>query len=223
MGTYPEPPSYVLSTGEELHTAIDKDPDTLLGKNIIRKFNGNTTLPYLAKVLSIRKALPLQLHPNKEMAAELHKAHPSSFTDPNHKPEIAIALTRFEAFCGFREFRDIETKMRQLEPLRRFLPPGMAEEKHTRFDKSSLKHVVQAILKAPARVITETVEKLRELPRDAFSRDTYILDLLPRLWDQYDKSDPGLLVALLVIAPYSPIMFFEFFNADIWLLWLELL
>ena len=127
MGTYPEPPSYVLSTGEELQTAIDKDPDTLLGKNIIRKFNGNTTLPYLAKVLSIRKALPLQLHPNKEMAAELHKAHPSSFTDPNNKPEIAIALTRFEAFCGFREFRDIETKMRQLEPLRRFLPPGMAE------------------------------------------------------------------------------------------------
>ena len=198
MGTYPEPPSYVLSTGEELQTAIGREPDTLLGKNIIKKFDGNTTLPFLAKILSIRKALPLQLHPNKEMAAELHRAHPSSFTDPNHKPEIAVALTRFEAFCGFREFRDIETKMRNLEPLRRFLPPEMAEERQVRFDKRSLKHVVQAILKAPDNVISETVRNLKALPRDAFGRDAYIPDLLPRLWDQYDKSDPGLLVATLV-------------------------
>ena len=127
MGTYPEPPSYVLSTDEELQTAIDREPETFLGRNVIRKFDGNKTLPFLAKVLSIRKALPLQLHPNKEMAADLHRAHPSAFTDPNHKPEIAIALTRFEAFCGFRDFRDIEGKMQQLEPLRRFLPAAAEE------------------------------------------------------------------------------------------------
>ena len=214
MGTYPEPPSYVLSTGEELQTAIGREPDTLLGKNIIKKFDGNTTLPFLAKILSIRKALPLQLHPNKEMAAELHRAHPSSFTDPNHKPEIAIALTRFEAFCGFREFRDIETKMRNLEPLRRFLPPEMAEERQVRFDKRSLKHVVQAILKAPDNVVSETVRNLKGLPRDAFGRDTYIPDLLPRLWDQYDKSDPGLLVATLVNDSYLLISFHKHLKAN---------
>lgn len=194
MGTYPEPPSYVLSTGEELQTAIDKDPETFLGRNVIRKFGGNnTTLPFLAKILSIRKALPLQLHPNKEMAADLHRAHPSAFTDPNHKPEIAIALTRFEAFCGFREFRDIGEKMKKLEPLRQFLPPGFEET--ALFDKASLKHVLRAILKAPEDVIVQTVDGLMKLPRDAFGRDTYIPDLLPRLWDQYDKSDPGLLIA----------------------------
>ena len=206
MGTYPEPPSYILSTGEELQTAIERQPELLLGNSVARKFggssssmgenhkrNGDKTLPFLAKILSIRKALPLQLHPDKELAADLHRAHPSSFTDPNHKPEIAIALSRFEAFCGFREYKDIQAKM-QLEPLKRFMPPSSRQSAQS-FDKSTLKHVVRAMLMAPEKVIVDTVQQLKSLPRESFGRDFYIPDLLPRLWDQYDKADPGLLVA----------------------------
>lgn len=44
------------------------------------------------QIPSIRKALPLQIHPNKEVAAQLHKKDPEKFADPNHKPEIAVAL-----------------------------------------------------------------------------------------------------------------------------------
>jgi mannose-6-phosphate isomerase len=62
MGTYPELPSYVLETGEDLQDVLDKHPDELIGKTVARKFN-HTKLPYLPKVLSIAKALPLQLHP----------------------------------------------------------------------------------------------------------------------------------------------------------------
>lgn len=62
MGTYPELPSYVLETGEDLQDVIDKHPDELIGKAVVDKFN-HTKLPYLPKVLSIAKALPLQLHP----------------------------------------------------------------------------------------------------------------------------------------------------------------
>jgi mannose-6-phosphate isomerase len=62
MGTYPDLPSYVLETGEDLQDVIDKHPDELIGKNVAQKFN-HTKLPYLPKVLSIAKALPLQLHP----------------------------------------------------------------------------------------------------------------------------------------------------------------
>lgn len=62
MGTYPELPSYVLETGENLQDVIDKHPDELIGKAVTEKFN-HTKLPYLPKVLSIAKALPLQLHP----------------------------------------------------------------------------------------------------------------------------------------------------------------
>jgi mannose-6-phosphate isomerase len=61
MGTYPELPSYVLETGEDLQDVIDKNAKELMGENVIRKFN-DTKIPYLPKVLSIAKALPLQLH-----------------------------------------------------------------------------------------------------------------------------------------------------------------
>jgi mannose-6-phosphate isomerase len=62
MGTYPDLPSYVLSTGEDLQDVLDKNADELIGKTVAQKFN-HTKLPYLPKVLSIAKALPLQLHP----------------------------------------------------------------------------------------------------------------------------------------------------------------
>jgi mannose-6-phosphate isomerase len=62
MGTYPELPSYVLETGEDLQKVLDRHPNELVGKATAEKFN-HTKLPYLPKVLSIAKALPLQLHP----------------------------------------------------------------------------------------------------------------------------------------------------------------
>jgi mannose-6-phosphate isomerase class I len=51
---------------------------------------------------SVEKALSIQAHPNKAHAEELHGASPHIYKDPNHKPEIAVALTHFEALCGFR-------------------------------------------------------------------------------------------------------------------------
>ncbi len=50
----------------------------------------------------MEKALSIQAHPNKAHAEELHAASPHIYKDPNHKPEIAVALTDFEALCGFR-------------------------------------------------------------------------------------------------------------------------
>ncbi|KAJ1607216.1 mannose-6-phosphate isomerase [Cryptosporidium canis] len=64
---------------------------------------GPTKLPYLLKVLSISKPLSLQVHPDKVLAGELHRSFPLIYPDDSHKPEIAIALTEFEAFCGFRD------------------------------------------------------------------------------------------------------------------------
>ena len=61
----------------------------------------------LEQIVSIGKALPLQIHPNKELAQKLHREQPEKFPDPNHKPEIAVALSRFEAFIGWKPLRDI--------------------------------------------------------------------------------------------------------------------
>lgn len=191
-GTYPELPAYVLDSGENLQDVINKSPDELLGRRVIQKFG--LDLPYLPKVLSIAKALPLQLHPNKSLASELHKRDPSSFTDPNHKPEIAIALSKFEAFCGFKPLNDIEQLM-LLEPLQMFLP----NIKKAKFDDQTLKYVVQSMLSASESDVKEVEEALAKVDKSAFGKHTNIPELLPRLQDQYGKTDPGSLVALIIM------------------------
>lgn len=52
-------------------------------------------------MLSVAKALSIQAHPDKELAKALHKLLPSVYKDDNHKPEMALAVTQFEALCGF--------------------------------------------------------------------------------------------------------------------------
>lgn len=64
-------------------------------------------LPFLFKVLSAGKALSIQAHPDKPTAAKLHQENPQNYGDANHKPEMAIALTPFEAMCGFRRLEEV--------------------------------------------------------------------------------------------------------------------
>lgn len=43
----------------------------------------------------------------QELAARLHTQFPEHYPDNNHKPEMAIALTRFQGLCGFRPVDEI--------------------------------------------------------------------------------------------------------------------
>ena len=88
IGTHDKGPS-MLETGESLRDAIGND------------------LPFLFKVLSAGKALSIQAHPDKDVAQRLHMENPQAYGDANHKPEMAIALTPFEAMCGFRRLEEI--------------------------------------------------------------------------------------------------------------------
>lgn len=38
----------------------------------------------------------------------LHEEFPELYPDPNHKPEMAIALSNFEGLCGFRPYYEIK-------------------------------------------------------------------------------------------------------------------
>jgi len=70
-------------------------------------------LPWLFKVLSAGKALSIQAHPDKALAEKLHATNPDQYKDANHKPEMAIALTPFEAMCGFRRLSEIAVNLRR--------------------------------------------------------------------------------------------------------------
>jgi mannose-6-phosphate isomerase len=67
------------------------------------------------------KALPLQIHPDKKLAAELHARDPSKFVDANHKPEIACALTPFLGFAGFAPYANILKNITGIPEVKAFL------------------------------------------------------------------------------------------------------
>lgn len=220
MGDYPILPAKGLKSGEELHKIVDDNKEQLLGKTCIDKFGG--VVPFLPKVyvvqygikcillqliatqiLSISKALPLQIHPNRELSAQLHKKDPEKFPDSNHKPEIAIALGPFEVFAGFKDNNDIQALFSALPPLERFLP-----QKDVNIDNEVLKQICYRILTASDEEIMTTQVELAKLPKERYGKQAYILDLLPRLQEQYSKEDPGNLVALmygLVTDGWTPI------------------
>eukprot|EP00753_Platysulcus_tardus_P004916 PLAT12760.1.p1 GENE.PLAT12760.1~~PLAT12760.1.p1 ORF type:complete len:353 (+),score=159.17 PLAT12760.1:47-1060(+) len=76
------------------------------------------SLPFLLKILSVAKALSIQAHPDKPLAERLHADRPEVYKDDNHKPEMAIALTPFEAMCRFRPAGEIAAQLRRVQPLR---------------------------------------------------------------------------------------------------------
>lgn len=74
-------------------------------------------LPYLLKVLSVGAALSIQAHPDKALAARLHREKPAMYPDSNHKPELTIALTEFECLCSFRAAAEIDGFLAELPAL----------------------------------------------------------------------------------------------------------
>lgn len=123
MGTHPSGPSKVKES-QELLSIYLKNKDNLIG--IVPPGYPNDDLPFLFKgiydyiyhfirhtyfhyhiVLSINTALSIQAHPDKQLANELHSKFPTVYKDNNHKPEMAIALTKFEAISGFRHHDEV--------------------------------------------------------------------------------------------------------------------
>lgn len=121
-----------------------QDNQSLMSQEITRRYGGK--LPFLFKVLSIRKALSIQAHPNKKLAEQLHAKDPKNYPgisfivimsfssnnsmniDDNHKPEMTIAVTPFDGFCGFRPLVEIVHFLSHVPSLRRLVGDSVAKE-----------------------------------------------------------------------------------------------
>ena len=125
MGTHPSNPSNDLNTGRTLLDLVQEN-GTLLSSAVSSKFGAK--LPFLFKVLSINKALSIQAHPNKKLAEQLHARDPKNYPDDNHKPEMAIAITPFEGFCGFRPVGEIAHFLSVVPALRHLVGTQAADE-----------------------------------------------------------------------------------------------
>ena len=136
--------------------------------------------------------LPLQIHPNKELARKLHEENPSEFTGLNHKPEILVALGPFEIFAGFRPLKEIQ-ELFSRNPLWQFVPEINDDVQWT---DAILREVTCRLLEADPETVKTVQVLLSELPRSQLGASRYILDVLPRLQKQY-PGDAGSLLALL--------------------------
>ena len=126
MGAHPKAPSLVLMPEgpRRLDELIKADPLGTLGAPCMAHFG--PALPFLFKALSAAKPLSIQVHPAKRKAERgyekeresgiLDDAENRNYKDPNHKPELSVALTSFEALCGFRPIDKIIEAMKILAP-----------------------------------------------------------------------------------------------------------
>jgi mannose-6-phosphate isomerase len=98
-------------------------PSTLNDGTPLRDLAGE--LPFLLKLLAAAEPLSLQVHPTKQQA-ELGFARESAagvplnsphriFRDPNPKPELLCAITRFDALCGVRTDADAVGLLRRVQ------------------------------------------------------------------------------------------------------------
>ncbi|OBA23537.1 mannose-6-phosphate isomerase [Metschnikowia bicuspidata var. bicuspidata NRRL YB-4993] len=122
MGTHPSVPSTIVDDkalqGKVLRDVVGGNAAVYLHPSVVRKFGSDKELPFLFKVLSIEKVLSIQAHPDKALAAQLHAADPKNYPDDNHKPEMAIAVTDFEGFCGFKPLRQIAATLQAVPEFR---------------------------------------------------------------------------------------------------------
>jgi mannose-6-phosphate isomerase len=116
MGAHPGAPSR-LDRGDgpvPLDTVIDADPAAELGEATVKRFGPR--LPFLLKVLAAGAPLSVQVHPDLTQAKagfadEEARGIPidapdRNYKDPNHKPEMLVALSPFDGLCGFRRPAD---------------------------------------------------------------------------------------------------------------------
>lgn len=117
FGTHHMGPT-VLDGGGTLAELVRADPVGTLGAEVAERFGD---LPFLVKVLAAEHPLSIQAHPSAEQARAgfareeaagiPHDAPERCYRDPNPKPELIVALTPFEALCGFRPAAEVADEL----------------------------------------------------------------------------------------------------------------
>ena len=182
FGTHDGGQSKLISSGQNLSKAI------------------GSKLSFLVKFLAADSPLSIQVHPNpiqakagfaKENAAGIDLADPKrNYKDDSHKPEILIALSAFEALCGFRPRAEI------LEIFLAF------SESEARFGELAALAATDATLEEIFSELQKDSELAQRFAKSVTSLESPSIseqarDLVVDLLDKY-PGDNGALVSLLL-------------------------
>ncbi|MDG4759920.1 mannose-6-phosphate isomerase, class I [Micromonospora sp. WMMD710] len=193
LGAHPGAPAMVARAGLQVSLCdlVRDEPGQWLGQRVSDRF-GNR-LPFLLKVLAADAPLSLQAHPDAEQARAGYAADAErpeaerNYSDPHHKPELLVALTPFEALCGFR------APAESAEALAAFGVPVLAPVVDAlRAGPAGLRTAVRTLLCWPAGEREDLLSAVVAAPADGPDAE-----LARRLAVAY-PGDPGVLVALLL-------------------------
>ncbi|MGP9693493.1 mannose-6-phosphate isomerase, class I [Brachybacterium sp. AOP25-B2-12] len=206
FGAHPAGPSQAPDTGTGLDTMISADPHGTLGDVVTRAFGPR--LPFLLKLIAPAVPLSLQVHPSRSHAAESFAAENAAglpldspvrnYRDDNHKPELVVALTRFEALCGFRTPRraagildGLDTPLTdRLCALLRDLPSAQGMRAAFRTLVSpSMRPDPEAVADVAAACAARLAEGASPSPR---------IDRTVAMLQEHFPGDPGVVAALLL-------------------------
>ncbi|KAI0746693.1 mannose-6-phosphate isomerase [Daedaleopsis nitida] len=213
MGTHHTSPSRLLDspTQEKLSDYLAAHPE-LIGPRVIERFKSEGAaegnLPFLFKVLAIEKALSIQTHPDKETAQKLHKERPDVYKDANHKPEMALALTPFQAMCGFLPLARIADYIVDTPEFAALIPQTIREQflslasspdTSGPTEKQALKDVFSAVMTAEPSAFQPELEKLvtRYEGGGANPSEMEVKELVLRLNSQF-PGDIGIFCAFML-------------------------
>lgn len=191
LGAHARGPSFVQLERKSwpLDQLIQAYPEAILGQDVIARFG--VELPFLLKVESVRTALSIQIHPDKQWAEKLFARDRLNYPDGNHKPELAVAITPVELLCGFRELEQIREALRESPELRAL----GGEELTGAFDRTPtvalLAQVYRALMTSDSVNVMRQCEMLHSRLRRKHERsraEEWVLALS----EEYPKGDVGL-------------------------------
>lgn len=206
FGAHPGDPAVLADgSGRNLLDIISDNPHKELGNAVSQKFSQQ--LPFLLKILAAEEPLSLQAHPSlqqaqlgyaRENAAGIPLDAPHrNYHDDNHKPELIVALTRFEALAGFRvpsrtldlldalavENMDPYTEMLRAEP-----------------DANGIRAIMTTLITLPRKQLAELIEATGDAARRLVAEESEWADVaftFLQLVEEYGV-DAGALCALLL-------------------------
>jgi mannose-6-phosphate isomerase len=139
------------------------------------------------------------------LAEELYRNFPNIYKDSNHKPEMAIALTPFEAMCGFREISEIKINISNYPELKVVIGQEVFQLLSETDDNSSeelkkncLKLLLKSFMDCLDEVANDQIDLL--ISRLTLEDSTYndnINNLILRLNNDF-PSDRGIFCPLLL-------------------------
>lgn len=230
IGAHPDSPSVVVAPaaapGQGRHApepadggrlALDAliadNPEHHLGSGSVAEFGPR--LPFLLKVLAADSPLSLQVHPTldqaregfaREEAAGVDRAAAGrNYKDDNHKPEMILALTPFEALCGFRpatESRGVflhlaacfELAGLELPPLIPQLLDDLAQPDEPAALRSAFERLIAGGEDVSHATAMVTAALISGAPMGRYVAE---LSTVVNLNHQY-RGDPGVLISLLL-------------------------